>query len=178
MDKLTPRHQAMLATWQQHTHAEFVLKDPQAALATMTDEPYVFLIPAGTGGVGRTAVYEFYANRFLPNIPPDFELSSLSQTFSSDRIVEEFVIRFTHTLTMDWMLPGLPPTGRKVEFVLVGIVQFRAGKVAHEHIHWDQVTLLSQLGVLGHPVARAGMGSAARLLELSRSHASLDSSAA
>ncbi|MEA2801253.1 MAG: carboxymethylenebutenolidase [Rhodospirillaceae bacterium] len=178
MDKLTPRHQTMLATWQQHTHAEFVLKDPEAALATMADEPYVFLIPAGTGGVGRTGVYEFYANRFLPHIPPDFELTSLSQTFSNDRIVEEFVIRFTHTLNMDWMLPDLSPTGRKVEFVLIGIVQFQAGKVAHEHIHWDQVTLLSQLGVLGHPVAHAGIGSAARLLELSRSHGGMDSSAA
>jgi carboxymethylenebutenolidase len=79
---------------------------------------------------------------------------------------------------MDWMLPDLSPTGRKVEFVLIGIVQFRAGKVAHEHIHWDQVTLLSQLGVLNHPVAHAGIGSAARLLELSRSHGGMDSSAA
>jgi carboxymethylenebutenolidase len=46
MHKLTPDQQAMLAAWQQHTYAEFVLKDADAALATMTENPYVLLIPA------------------------------------------------------------------------------------------------------------------------------------
>jgi len=156
----------MLATWQQHTHAEFVLKDADAALATMTENPYVLAIPLGTGGTGRIGVREFYANQFLPYIPPDFELISLSQVFGEDRIVEEFVIRFTHTLVMEWMLPGLRATGRKAEFAFVGIIQFQAGKVANEHLYWDQATVLSQLGVLDHPAAAAGAGSAARLLTL------------
>ena len=163
MHKLTPDQQAMLATWQQHTYAEFVLKDADAALATMTENPYVLLIPAGTGGTGRAAVREFYANHFLPNIPPDFELISLSQTFGNDRIVEEFVISFTHSLDMDWMLPGMPATGRRVEFAFVGLIQFQDGKVAHEHLYWDQATLLSQIGVLDHPLAAAGVGSAGPL---------------
>jgi carboxymethylenebutenolidase len=104
------------------------------------------------------------ANEFLPAIPPDFELTSLSQTFSNDRIVEEFVVRFTHTLDMGWMLPGVTPTGRKVEVVLAGIIQFQAGKIACERIYWDQATVLSQLGVLDNRVAAAGVGSAAQLL--------------
>jgi carboxymethylenebutenolidase len=158
---------SMLDVWQQHTHAEFVLKDADAALATMTGNPYVLCIPAGTGGAGRAAVREFYANEFLPYIPPDFELQPVSQVFGKDRIVEEFVVRFTHTLAMDWMLPGVPPTGRKVEFALVGLVGFQAGKIAHEHLHWDQATVLSQLGLATHPVASAGVESARRLLKLS-----------
>jgi carboxymethylenebutenolidase len=166
MNNLTPDQQTMLAIWRQHTHAEFALKDTDAALATMTENPYVFLIPSGTGGSGRAGVHEFYTNHFLPRIPPDFELVSLSQTFSEDRIVEEFVIRFTHTLDMGWMLPGVPATGRGVEFALVGIIQFQAGKVANERLYWDQATVLSQLGVLDHPLAAAGVGSAARLLKL------------
>jgi carboxymethylenebutenolidase len=166
MNNLTPDQQTMLATWQQHTYAEFVLKNPDAALATMTENPYVLLIPSGTGGSGRAGVHEFYANHFLPNIPPDFELISLSQIFSNDRIVEEFVIRFTHTLDMDWMLPGVPAAGQRVEFALVGIIQFQAGKVANERLYWDQATVLSQLGVLNHPAAAAGVGSAAKLLKL------------
>jgi carboxymethylenebutenolidase len=176
MHSLMPDHQTMLAMWQQHTYAEFALKDPDAALATMTENPYVLLIPSGTGGVGRAGVHEFYANQFLPNIPPDIELSSLSQIFSNDRIVEEFVVRFTHTLTMGWMLPGVPPTGRKVEFALVVIIQFQAGKVANEHSYWDQATVLSQLGVLDHPAAAAGVGSAAQLRKLSVSPAGGESS--
>jgi carboxymethylenebutenolidase len=166
MNKLTPYQQTMLATWQQHTHAEFVLKDADAALATMTENPYVLAIASGTGGTGRIGVREFYAHHFLPNIPPDFELTSLSQIFSDDRIVEEFVIRFTHTLDMDWMLPGLPATGRKVEFAMVGIIRFQTGKIANERLYWDQATVLSQLGVLDHPVAAAGGGTAAQLLKL------------
>jgi carboxymethylenebutenolidase len=101
-----------------------------------------------------------------PYIPPDWERASLSQIFGEDRIVEEFVIRFTHTLDMDWMVPGVPATGRKVESVWVGIIQFQAGKVANEHLYWDQATVLSQLGVLNHPAAAAGVASAARLLKL------------
>jgi carboxymethylenebutenolidase len=166
MDKLTSDQQTMLATWQQHTHAEFALKDADAALATMTENPYVILIPSGTGGSGRTGVRNFYANQFLPNLPPDLELTSLSQVFGNDRIVEEFVIRFTHTLPMDWMLPRLPATGRRAEFAFVGIVQFQDGKVANERLYWDQATVLSQLGVLDHPTAAAGIGTVAQLLKL------------
>jgi carboxymethylenebutenolidase len=166
MNNLTPDQQAMLVIWQQHTHAEFVLKDPDAALATMTENPYVFCIPTGTYAAGRAGVREFYARKFLPDIPPDLELTSISQTFGDDRIVEEFVIRFTHAIEMSWMLPGVPATGRKVEFVLIGIIQFRCAKIAHEHLLWDQATVLSQLGVPDHQVAAAGIGSAAHLLEL------------
>ena len=166
MNHLPPEHEAMLATWQQHTHAEFLLKDPDATLATMTDNPYVICVPSGTGGVGRAAVRKFYAEKFLPSIPPDFELQSLSQIFSNDAIVEEFVVRFTHTLRMDWMLPGVSATGRKAEFAFVGIIEFRAGKVARERFYWDQATVLSQLGIPHHPVVTAGIGSAAHLLKL------------
>ena len=166
MNNLSPDQQTMLATWQQHTYAEFMLKDADAALATMTEDPYVLLIPSRTGGSGRAGVYKFYANQFLPHIPADFELTSLSQIFSNDRIVEEFVIRFTHTLEMDWMLPGVPTTGRRAEFAFVGIIQFQAGKVANERLYWDQATVLFQLGILDHPVAAAGVGTAAQLLEL------------
>jgi len=166
MNKLTPDQQAMLAAWQQHTYAEFVLKDADAALATMTENPYVFMISSGTVRVGRAEVHEFYANHFLPKIPPDLEITSLSQTFGNDRIVEEMVMRFTHTIDMDWILPGVRPTGRRAEFVLAGIIQLQDGKVAHEHLYWDQATLLSQMGVLDHPSAAAGVGSAEQLLKL------------
>jgi len=63
--RLTPDQRTMLATWQQHAHAEFVLKDTEAALAKMTENPYVFLVSSGTARVGRAAVRDFYANHFL-----------------------------------------------------------------------------------------------------------------
>jgi len=165
MPNLTAYQQTMLAAWQQHTYAEFGLKDPDAALAVMTEDPYVLCVPSGTGGVGRAGVHEFYA-RQLPNLPADLELVSVSQTFGDNRIVEEFVIRFTHMLKMDWILPGVAATNRKVEFALVGVIGFRGGKVASEHLYWDQATVLYQLGIVYHPAAAAGLGSAAQLLKL------------
>jgi carboxymethylenebutenolidase len=165
MNDITPRHQAMLDTWQQHTHAEFVLKDVDAALATMTENPHVLRIPCGRGAFGRAGVRAFY-NQFLASVPPDFELTTVSQTFGDDRIVEEFVARFTHSIDMDWMLPGVPATHRRVEFGLVVIIQFEGDKIAHEHLYWDQATLLSQLGILDHPAAAGGRSSAAELRRL------------
>jgi carboxymethylenebutenolidase len=163
---LTPDQQTLLAAWQQHTYAEFVLKDADAALATMTENPYLLMIATGTAFVGRAAVRAYYADHFLPAIPPDLELESLSQTIGSDRLVEEMVVRFTHTIEMDWLLPTLRPTGRRAEFILAAVIGFENGKVAHEHIYWDQATLLSQMGVLDHPLAAAGTGSVRQLSRL------------
>jgi carboxymethylenebutenolidase len=166
MRNVAPDQQTMLATWQQHTYAEFVLKDADAALATMTENPYVLLIGSGVVRVGRVAVREFYADKFLPGIPPDLETTTVSQTFGDDRIAEEMAVRFTHTIDMDWLLPGVRPTGRKAEFIVASFIQFDHGKIAHEHAYWDQATVLSQLGVLDHPLAVGGMRSAAELLSL------------
>jgi carboxymethylenebutenolidase len=167
MNDVLPRHEAMLDAWQRHTHAEFVLKDADATLATMTDNPYILCIPTGMGAFGRAEVRAFYADRFLPTVPPDFELSTVSETIGPDRIVEEFVVRFTHTVEMGWVLPGVPPTGRKIEFALVVMIEFQANKIACERFYWDQATLLSQLGILDHPAAAGGAASAAELLRLS-----------
>ena len=166
MNNLTADQQAMLAIWQQHTYAEFVLKDADAALATMTENPYLLMIATGTACTGRAAVREYYADHFMPAIPPDLELTSLSQTIGSDRFVEEMVVRFTHTIEMDWLLPTLRPTGRRAEFIVAAVIGFENGKVAHEHIYWDQATLLSQMGVLDHPLAAAGTGSVRQLSRL------------
>jgi carboxymethylenebutenolidase len=163
---LTSDQQTLLAAWQRHTHAEFVLRDADAALTTMTENPYLLMIATGTACIGRAAVREYYANHFLPAIPPDLELESLSQTIGSDRLAEEMVVRFTHTIEMDWLLPTLRPTGRRAEFIIAAVIGFENRKVAHEHIYWDQATLLSQMGVLDHPLAAAGTGSVRQLSRL------------
>ena len=65
-----------------------------------------------------------------------------------DQIVDEMIFKFTHTIPMDWILPGIPPTGKHVEIPLVAIVRARNGKLAHEHIYWDQASVLVQIGLL------------------------------
>lgn len=146
----------MVKVWQQHVFAEFVQKDPEAALATMTDDAHVLLIPSGLGGRGKDEVRRFYAGSFIPNIPPDISAVPVSQTIGADRLVEEAIYRFTHTIAMDWMLPGIPPTNKPVELALVGIIHFRDGKIASEHLYWDQASVLVQLGVI--PADTPGIG--------------------
>ena len=92
--------------------------------------------------------YQFYTTHFIPKMPPDMEMMPLSRTIGTDQLVDEMVVRFTHTVEMDWMLPGIAPTGKRVEVALVVIVHFRDGKLAHEHIYWDQASVLAQLGLI------------------------------
>ncbi len=136
------------ALWGEHVRYEFETANTEDTLATMTEDAYVNHIPVLTGGVGKTALREFYARDFIPQMPPDTELTPLSRTIGHDRLVDEMIFKFTHTIAMDWMLPGVPPTGRRVEVPLVAIVQFRDGKLAHEHIYWDQASVLVQIGLL------------------------------
>jgi carboxymethylenebutenolidase len=157
----------LLDVWQRHVLAEFVHKNVEDALALMTEDAHVLLVPSLTGGKGKPEVRAFYAGSFLPQIPPDIEPVLLSQTVGQDRIVEESVYRFTHSIAMDWMLPGIAPTGKRVEVAVIGVIQFRDGLIAHEHLYWDQASALVQLGVLapgGLPVH--GAASAGRLLQL------------
>ncbi len=134
--------------WEQHTRCEFETRDVEATMATMVDEPYVNHVPTMAGGVGHDELKRFYKYHFISNNPPDMELRPISRTVGADQVVDEMMVSFTHTTEIDWMLPGVAPTGRPVEVALVAIVRFRNGKVAHEHIYWDQASVLVQIGRL------------------------------
>jgi carboxymethylenebutenolidase len=114
----------------------------------MVEDAYVNHISVMTGGVGKPAVREFYSKYLIPQIPPDIELVPISRTIGTDQLVDEMVATFTHTIQMDWMLPGVAPTGKRVEVPVVAIIRFRDGKLAHEHIYWDQASVLVQVGLL------------------------------
>ena len=136
------------ALWDEHVRHEFSTHNTEDTLATMVEDAYVNHIPVLTGGVGRDELRRFYSKRFIPQMPPDTEMVPISRTVGNDQLVDEMVFKFTHTIPMDWMLPGIAPTGKRVEVPLVAIVQFRDGKLAHEHIYWDQASVLVQLGLL------------------------------
>jgi carboxymethylenebutenolidase len=134
--------------WDEHVKHEFSTRHTEDTLATMVADAYVNHVPVLTGGVGHAELRAFYSERFIPQMPPDTAMTAVSRTVGADRLVDEMVFEFTHTIKMDWMLPGLEPTGKHVRVPLVGIVHFRDGKLAHEHIYWDQATVLAQLGLL------------------------------
>lgn len=148
----------LVALWEAHTRYEFETRDVDATMATMVDEPYVNHVPTMTGGVGHDALKRFYKYHFIGANPPDFGMTPVSRTVGENRIVDEFILHFTHTTEIDWMLPGIAPTGRRVEVPTVAIVQFQGDKLVHEHIYWDQASVLVQIGKLdpaGLPVAAA-----------------------
>jgi len=148
----------LVALWEEHIRHEFDTKDTEATLATMVPDAYVDHVPVLTGGRGHDELRRFYATHFIPKMPPDMAMTPVSRTVGADQLVDEMVISFTHTIEMDWMLPGIAPTGKRVEVALVVIIRFRDGKLAHEHIYWDQASVLAQLGLIDAaklPVAAA-----------------------
>ena len=158
--------QDLIKLWEEHTADEFVTRDAEATLATMTDDAYVNHIPVMTGGYGKPALRQFYSRNFIPVMPPDTLLTPVSRTVGEDQLVDEIIFSFTHTQEMPWMLPGIPPTHRRVEVAMVAIVRFRDGKLAHEHIYWDQASVLKQLGLLNDPsLPVAGVESARKVLD-------------
>ena len=163
---LTPAQENLRKLWEQHVQFEFSTRNTEDTLATMVEDAYVNHIPVLTGGVGRDELREFYSKRFIPQMPPDTEMTPVSRTIGEDQLVDEVVFKFTHTMRMDWMLPGVAPTGKRVEVPLVAIVRFRQGKLAHEHIYWDQASVLVQIGLINAaklPVA--GVESARKVLD-------------
>ncbi len=152
--------------WDKHCEYEFGTRDVAATMATMVAEPYVNHIPTMTGGVGYRELSRFYQHHFVNSNPPDTRLVPLSRTVGATQIVDELLFCFTHTTEIDWLLPGVAPTGKYVEIPLVAIVKFRGDKLCHEHIYWDQASVLVQIGVLdpqGLPVA--GRETARKLLD-------------
>ena len=164
--ELTAEQQRMVEIWDKHTKCEFESKDTDETMRTMTDEPHVNHVPVMTGGSGRDNVRDFYSKHFIPYQPEDVDLALVSRTVGSDTVVDELIFKFTHNIDMPWILPGIRPTGKKVELPLVVIVQFKDGKISSEHIYWDQASVLVQIGVLNAdnlPVA--GVETARKVLD-------------
>lgn len=154
------------ALWDKHCEYEFGTRNVDDTMATMVAQPYVNHIPTMTGGVGYEDLHSFYTHHFVNSNPPDTHLIPISRTVGASQIVDEMLFCFTHTCEIDWMLPGLAPTGKYVEIPLVAIVKFRGDKLYHEHIYWDQASVLVQVGVLDpNKLPVTGINSAKKLLD-------------
>ena len=152
------------SAWDQHLASEFGAKNADEAVATMTAESHVNVVPLMIGARGRDNVRDFYANHFLSQIPADMETVPVSRTIGQGRVVDEMIMRFTHSIQMDWLLPGIPPTGKRLEVPIVAINQFEGDKIAHEHLYWDQASMLVQVGLLDRTLPVRGGEIAAQVL--------------
>lgn len=147
-ENLTPHQQNMVEVFERHMNAE-LNGDLETTMETMSEDPHLNHVPIMAGGVGRQGVRQFYKDHLLGKFfPPDVQITKISTTISNHQIVEEMVISFTHSIILDNMLPEVPPTGKSVEIAIVVIVGFKDNKISHEHIYWDQASVLSQIGLL------------------------------
>jgi len=159
-------HYDLAALWDKHCEYEFGTRNVDDTMATMVAEPYVNHIPTMTGGVGYIALHQFYSNHFVNSNPPDTSLVPVSRTVGATQVVDEMLFCFTHTTEIPWMLPGVPPTGKRVEIPLLAVVKFRGDKLYHEHIYWDQASVLVQVGLLDPKLLPvAGIETARKLLD-------------
>jgi carboxymethylenebutenolidase len=145
---LKPDEQKLNDAWENHLRTEFSAHSADEAIATMAANPRVNQVPVMIGGDGKQELHHFYAKHFLHQIPPNTEMIPVSRTIGQGRLVEEMILRFTHIIQMDWILPGVPPTGKRVEIAMLVVVQFEGEMLAHEHLHWDQASVLVQVGLL------------------------------
>jgi carboxymethylenebutenolidase len=134
--------------WAEHLAGEFSTKDVEATLATMVDDASVNHMPVNTGGRGKDELRVFYRDNFIPSWPDDLVMKPVNRIVGDSQLADELHLTFTHSKQMDWLLPGVPPTNKKVDIDLVVVVQFRGDKLACERIYWDQAEVLRQVGLL------------------------------
>jgi len=144
----TPEERRLIEWWERHIRFEFADKDAVATVDTMSDENYFNHVPVMTGGRGREEMLEFYGKHFIPKMPADTKITPVCRTVGKDRVVDEMIFSFTHDIEMDWMLPGVAPTGRRVEVPLIVVVQIKGDDIASERVYWDQASVLVQIGLL------------------------------
>ncbi|KAE8370659.1 hypothetical protein BDV27DRAFT_151917 [Aspergillus caelatus] len=137
-------------TWEDVQQEKYFSSDMPTAMSNYTTEetPTVTYTPTLKGASGIKALHQFYKTSFLQGRPPSMRLRLLSRTIGADRVVDEIYVTFKHTQEMPWILPGLQPTDRQVEIVLISIVTLRGGKLYSEHIYWDQASVLVQVGLI------------------------------
>jgi carboxymethylenebutenolidase len=136
------------AVWAEHLKAEFETRDVEAALATMVDDAYVNHVPVNSGGRGKEQLRPFYRDVFIPSWPDEHESVTTNRVIGDSQLVDEIRSSFVHSRRMDWFLPGVEPTHRKIVSDLVVVVQFRGDKIACERIYWDHASVLRQVGLL------------------------------
>jgi carboxymethylenebutenolidase len=162
----TAEERRLIDLWERHMRFEFAERDAAATVATMSDDNYVNHVPVLTGGRGRAEMLEFYGRHFIPRMPADTQITSVCRTVGQGRVIDEIIFRFTHDIVMDWMLPGVPPTGRRVEVPLVVVVQLSGEDIVCERIYWDQASVLVQIGLLDASILPvAGVETARKVLD-------------
>lgn len=94
--------------------------------------PLSTMLLVASRGQGTEGLRQFYAKHFIPKMPSDVVITPIERNVGVDAkggetVVDEFLFSFTHTTRMDWMLPGVPPTGKKGRLFCCSCVMLTCG---------------------------------------------------
>jgi carboxymethylenebutenolidase len=139
-----PEHVDIETVWDDHISATFSGCETgvQTAGATST-----LCMPTLVAGIREEQLRKFYESK-VAGSPASLKMQLVNRIVGSDKIVDEMVVKFTHTCEVPWMLPGVVATGKEVEVLVVWMVMVRGGRVVHERLYWDQAGVLVQLGLI------------------------------
>jgi len=80
---------------------------------------------------------------------PDTHMEVISWTAQDDRVVLEAIVRATHLGPLKlWVTDILPATGKKIEFPICEVEQWKDGKLKNIQAYLDRGRILKQLGIL------------------------------
>jgi carboxymethylenebutenolidase len=127
--------------------AVFIQPDLDAAMALVTSGCTLISMPSGRGASGDD-LRRYLGEEVLPHRPADLSFRRLSRTGDRWRVAQEDLVSFTHDRELPWLLPGVPPTQRRVEDVLaISVVTIERSLIWSHRTLWDQTALLTQLGL-------------------------------
>jgi len=115
-------------------------------LELTTEDIEANLIPFGQTFQGREGFVNFMMG--FKGAFPDLKIIVTNQVATDDQVVSEFTGRGTHTGPLLTPAGELPPTGRKVDFIVCEVWRIKDGRLASLHNYQDAASLMRQLGVL------------------------------
>jgi len=104
-------------------------------------------MPVNTGGRGKDALRILYRDDFIPSWPEDVEMTPVNRVVGDGQHVDELHVTLTQSKPMNWFLPNVPPTFKKIVVDFVVVAQFQGDKLACERIYWDHAAVLRQAGL-------------------------------
>lgn len=108
-----------------------------------------FVIPGGITLRGRDQVRAYI--QIFWSAFPDAHVQPLVQVVTDEAVVTEATFAGTHSGALQTPNGEIPATGRRVTVRQVAVQRIAQGRVASEHLYFDQMELMGQLGLVPSP---------------------------
>jgi len=105
-----------------------------------------FVMPGGMTLRGHEQVMQVV--RAFWDALPDAKITAVDVVAVGNVVVAEGTIAGTHSGTFQTPQGGIPPTGNPVSLRYAAVKRFEGDRLVSEHLYFDQLELLQQLGAM------------------------------